>query len=37
MAVAIILPKLGNTVESAIILSWHVAVGESVSAGDLAL
>ena len=35
MAVAIILPKLGNTVESAIILSWHVAVGESVSAGDL--
>ena len=35
MAVAIILPKLGNTVESAILLSWHVAVGESVSVGDV--
>ena len=35
MAEAIILPKLGNTVESAIILAWHVAVGDRVEAGDL--
>lgn len=35
MAEAIIMPKLGNTAESAIILSWHVAVGDAVSAGDL--
>ena len=35
MAEAVILPKLGNTVESAIILCWHVAVGDAVSAGDL--
>ena len=35
MAEAIIMPKLGNTVESAIILCWHVAVGDAVSAGDL--
>ena len=35
MAEAVIMPKLGNTVESAIILSWHVAVGDRVSVGDL--
>ena len=35
MAQAIVMPKLGNTVESAILLSWHVAVGESVAAGDV--
>ena len=35
MAEAVIMPKLGNTVESAIILSWHAAVGDVVSAGDL--
>ena len=35
MAEAVILPKLGNTVESAIILGWHVAVGDAVRAGDL--
>ncbi len=35
MAEAIILPKLGNTVESAIILAWHVAVGDRVAPGDL--
>ena len=35
MAQAIILPKLGNTVESAIILAWHVAVGDQVRVGDL--
>lgn len=35
MAEAIVLPKLGNTVESAIILAWHVAIGDSVQAGDL--
>ena len=35
MAEAIVLPKLGNTVESAIILAWHVAVGDRVELGDL--
>ena len=35
MAEAIVLPKLGNTVEAAIILAWHSAVGERISAGDL--
>lgn len=34
MAQAIVLPKLGNTVESAIILRWHVAVGAAVTAGE---
>ena len=35
MAEAIVLPKLGNTVESAIILAWHAVVGERISAGEL--
>ncbi len=35
MAEAVILPKLGNTVESAIILAWRVAVGDAVAAGDV--
>lgn len=35
MAQAIVMPKLGNTVESVILLAWHVAVGESVAAGDV--
>ena len=35
MAERIVLPKLGNTVESAIILAWHVEVGDSITAGDL--
>ena len=35
MAQAIVMPKLGNTVESVILLAWHVAVGETVAAGEL--
>ena len=35
MAQVIVMPKLGNTVESAILLNWHVAVGETVAAGDV--
>ncbi len=35
MAQAVVMPKLGNTVESAILLTWHVAVGETVAAGEL--
>lgn len=35
MAERIVLPKLGNTVESAIILAWHVEVGDSIKTGDL--
>lgn len=35
MAEAVVMPKLGNTVESAVILGWHVAVGAEVNAGDL--
>lgn len=34
MAQAIVMPKLGNTVESAILLTWRVAVGETVAAGE---
>ena len=34
MPKAIVMPKLGNTVESALILSWHVGVGDPVSAGQ---
>ena len=34
MAQAIVMPKLGNTVESAILLTWRVAVGETVVAGE---
>lgn len=34
MAQAIVMPKLGNTVESAILLAWLVAVGESIAAGE---
>ena len=35
MAESILLPKLGNTVESAIIVAWHADVGQRVNAGDL--
>ena len=35
MAQAIVMPKLGNTVDSVILLAWHVDVGESVAAGDV--
>lgn len=34
MAQAIVMPKLGNTVESVILLTWRVAVGETVAAGE---
>ena len=34
MPQAIVMPKLGNTVESAIILSWRVGVGDAVNAGE---
>ncbi|MDE2819711.1 MAG: dihydrolipoamide acetyltransferase family protein [Chloroflexota bacterium] len=34
MPQAIVMPKLGNTVESAIILSWHVGVGDPVQMGE---
>ena len=35
MADAVVMPKLGNTVESAIILAWLVDVGDAVSVGDV--
>jgi len=35
MAQAIVMPKLGNTVESSIILSWQVEVGDTVGLGDI--
>ena len=35
MAEAIVMPKLGNTVESAMILTWYVAVGDAIRAGDI--
>lgn len=35
MAQAIVMPKLGNTVESSIILSWLVNIGDAVAVGDI--
>lgn len=35
MASAVIMPKLGNTVESAIILAWLVEVGAEIRIGDV--
>ena len=35
MASAVLLPKLGNSVESSIILAWHKAVGDLVAAGEV--
>lgn len=35
MATPIVLPKLGNTVESSIILEWHKSIGDAVSEGDI--
>lgn len=35
MAVPILMPKLGNTVESCIIMAWKKQVGDHVLAGDL--
>ena len=35
MASAVLLPKLGNSVSSAILLAWRVAVGEKVATGDI--
>lgn len=35
MAQVIVMPKLGNTVESSIILSWLVNVGDTIKEGDI--
>lgn len=35
MAVPVVMPKLGNTSESAIILAWRKQVGETVNEGDV--
>jgi pyruvate dehydrogenase E2 component (dihydrolipoamide acetyltransferase) len=35
MPTPVLLPKLGNTVESAILVTWKTRVGESVRAGDV--
>lgn len=35
MAQVIVMPKLGNTVESSIILSWLVDIGDVVNEGDI--
>ena len=35
MASAVLLPKLGNSVESSIILAWHKVVGDPVAAGEV--
>jgi pyruvate dehydrogenase E2 component (dihydrolipoamide acetyltransferase) len=35
LAQAIVMPKLGNTAESAIILAWHVELGDIIGVGDL--
>ncbi len=35
MAVEIVMPKQGNSVESCIILEWKVKVGDTISVGDI--
>lgn len=35
MASAVLLPKLGNSVESSIILAWHKEIGDPVAQGEL--
>lgn len=35
MAVSVIMPRQGNSVESCIVTKWHKAVGEAVAEGDL--
>ena len=35
MAVEIVMPKQGNSVESCLILNWKVKVGDTVSVGDI--
>ncbi len=35
MAEAVLMPKLGNTAESAIILGWRVDIGDEIRAGDV--
>ncbi len=35
MATPILLPRLGNTVESCILVDWKVAVGDTVAEGDV--
>jgi pyruvate dehydrogenase E2 component (dihydrolipoamide acetyltransferase) len=35
MAIAITMPKLGNTVESSLLSKWHKSVGEHVSIGEV--
>ena len=35
MASAVVMPKLGNSVESSIIASWKKKKGDKVSAGDV--
>jgi pyruvate dehydrogenase E2 component (dihydrolipoyllysine-residue acetyltransferase) len=34
MAVAVTMPKLGNTVESTILVRWHKQIGDTISIGD---
>ena len=35
MAIAVIMPKQGISVESCIITKWHKAVGDDVAVGDI--
>ena len=37
MAVAVIMPRQGNTVESCVINDWHKHVGDAVTVGDILL
>jgi len=37
MAATVLMPKLGNTVESSVIVAWKKAVGERVAAGEVLL
>jgi pyruvate dehydrogenase E2 component (dihydrolipoamide acetyltransferase) len=35
MAIEVVMPRQGNTVESCLIVEWRVAVGDAVSKGDI--
>jgi pyruvate dehydrogenase E2 component (dihydrolipoamide acetyltransferase) len=35
MATTVVMPQLGNTVESCLLAAWHVAVGDTVDAGTI--
>src|SRR5512141_2887023 len=35
MSATVLMPKLGNTVESSVVVAWKKAVGDTVAAGEV--